>query len=452
MATATTTTSHNQVGASFTNFPVLKIDPRDVFGSWKSFLKKFSLALKYQVIAAGKTTVTAEDGTATTTDNFTEDMKVLALLNSAGDEGLRILESQGIEYDKPDLTYDQALEALKNHYGREESLNIRVHKFVHAHQISSEDSRDYLRRVEHLSRSISVFKCEHHPDLNITDPAQVTAANTLGDRVREILALTAVVNGIRDAKLRKELMAKENLKWATLCKIVTARGSADDSSAKLDRPPSQRESLIPAENIKQEVAYSRYRSNSRNSRYRSSSRNRERSYSRGRYDSRNRNSRYDNYHSRRSSNDRNSSFNSQHSRYPSSRRDSSPYYDNRGRNSSYQDRHSSPYSKRHSSPYSKRNSSRDRDTRCFYCGDPSHLLRQCKKVSCILCNRKGHTAIDCDSKKSKEIRGIQDTSSPKSLRSRSPSPYPDRGRKNTPTQYVNRITLNPKTVGYTENA
>ena len=181
-------------------------------------------------------------------------------------------------------------------------------------------------------------------------------------------------------------MAKENLKWATLCKIVTARGSADDSSAKLDRPPSQRESLIPAENIKQEVAYSRYRSNSRNSRYRSSSRNRERSYSRGRYDSRNRNSRYDNYHSRRSSNDRNSSFNSQHSRYPSLRRDSSPYYDNRGRNSSYQDRHSSPYSKRHSS--------RDRDTRCFYCGDPSHLLRQCKKVSCILCNRKGHTAID----------------------------------------------------------
>ena len=121
----------SQFGASFTSFPTLKIDPKDVFGSWRSFLSKFSLALKYQVIAAGKTTT--NDGTSTTTtDNFTEDMKVLSLLNSVGDEGLRVLESQGVEIGG-DLTYDGVLTAPKNHYGREESLNLRVHKFVHAY-------------------------------------------------------------------------------------------------------------------------------------------------------------------------------------------------------------------------------------------------------------------------------------------------------------------------------
>ena len=83
----------------------------DVFGSWRSFLSKFFLALKYQVIAAGKTT--NNDGTDnTTTDNFTEDMKVLSSLNSVGDEGLGVLVSQGVEVEG-DLTYDAILNAFK---------------------------------------------------------------------------------------------------------------------------------------------------------------------------------------------------------------------------------------------------------------------------------------------------------------------------------------------------
>ena len=229
-----TTTTLGQFEASFANFPILKVDPKDVFGSWKSFLNNFSLALKYQVIAAGKTTTT-NGSTSNTTNNFTEDMKVLSLLNSIGEEGLRVLESQGMDFDQPGLTYNEVLTALKNHYGREDSLNIRVHKFVHVYQVSGEDTRDYLCRVEHLSRSISVFKCGDHADLGITNAGQITAANKLGDRIREVLSITAVVNGIRDDKLRKELMAKENLKWDQLCKIISTRGTAEDSNAKLDR-------------------------------------------------------------------------------------------------------------------------------------------------------------------------------------------------------------------------
>ena len=63
------------------------------------------------MIAAGKTT--NNDGTDnTTTDNFTDDMKVLSSLNGVGDEGLGVLVSQGVEVEG-DLTYDAVLTAFK---------------------------------------------------------------------------------------------------------------------------------------------------------------------------------------------------------------------------------------------------------------------------------------------------------------------------------------------------
>ena len=52
------------------------------------------------------------------------------------------------------------------------------------YMVSGEDTRDYLRRVEHLFRSISVFKCGDRADLGITNAGQIiTAANKLGDRI-----------------------------------------------------------------------------------------------------------------------------------------------------------------------------------------------------------------------------------------------------------------------------
>ena len=74
----------------------------------------------------------------------------------------------------------------------------------------------------------------------------------------EILPLTAVVNDLRDTKLRRELMAKGNLTWNLLCKILTARGSAEESSLKLDRPVNQQESSILPEKNKKDVAFSRF--------------------------------------------------------------------------------------------------------------------------------------------------------------------------------------------------
>ena len=462
---ATTTSNASPLGLSFTSFPKLEINPRDVHGSWKSFLSKFSLALKYQVIAAG--TKKVEDADVAL---FTDDMKVLALLNSVGDEGLRVLESQGIQFDAADLQYGDVIDALKNHYGREESLNIRVHKFVHAQQLSSEDSRDYLRRVEHLSRSISVFKCEDH-DMAVTDANQKKTANQLGDKIREILALTAVVNGLRDTKLRRELMAKENLTWNLLCKILTARGSADESSVKLDRPVNQQESLISPENIKQEVAFSRFGNSNNERRGRFPSNSRDRSYSRdrfrGRSYSRDRYSRHDSRDrfQRRDSRERSSRFSKHDSDDRSSfaRHDSSDRYSkNYGRNYSRErfpsrdrDRNSGSFNReRDFSPRSQNYSSSK--TVCFYCNERGHIIHNCPKITCVICNDRGHTSIECkksrDSRSStKSVRDVQHDG-PRSLRSRSPSPYPERGRKDTPSHYINRVSIDPRTIAFSHDA
>ena len=52
------------------------------------------------------------------------------------------------------------------------------------------------------------------------------AANRLGE-VSKILALITVVNGLCDTKLLRVLMANDELNWELLCKILTARSSAD---------------------------------------------------------------------------------------------------------------------------------------------------------------------------------------------------------------------------------
>ena len=59
----------------------------------------------------------------------------------------------------------------------------------------------YIRFRAKILEIISVFKCGDHADLGITNASQIiTAANKLGDRIREFFSMTAVVNGICDAK------------------------------------------------------------------------------------------------------------------------------------------------------------------------------------------------------------------------------------------------------------
>ena len=149
-------------------------------------------------------------------------MKALALLNAVGEEGYQVLEAQGVEFSGEGLTYKGILEALKTHYGREESLNVRVKNFTSASQQTGEDARDYLRRIEYLSRSLNIFVNQKTG----RQAGEVTAVNEECERIRRTMSVVIVVNGLYDVKLRTELMSREELSWEKLASILTSRGSA----------------------------------------------------------------------------------------------------------------------------------------------------------------------------------------------------------------------------------
>ena len=49
-------------------------------------------------------------------------------------------------------SYEKAFALLDDHYGREENIFDKTDKFVSVSQLACEDDRDYLVRVERLSR------------------------------------------------------------------------------------------------------------------------------------------------------------------------------------------------------------------------------------------------------------------------------------------------------------
>ena len=90
-------------------------------------------------------------------------------------------------------------------------------------QVSGEDHRDYLKRVERLSRDLNFFSSENQ-DRN--EALQVA---------RSALCLSLAVNGLRNKELRRELMSRANLTWELLCDILRSRSGAMDAMEKLSR-------------------------------------------------------------------------------------------------------------------------------------------------------------------------------------------------------------------------
>ena len=170
------------------SFPTLSIDPGNIYGSWKDFLNQFTVALQFEVFYKGTKTIKVE-GQDTEVEIFTEKMKAFALLRSVGKEGHQALEAQGIEITDPNITYEAVLNALKANYEREESLNVKLWNFSSAQQQTGEQPRDFLRRVEHLSRTTGVFKSTEGG----LDPGKTKAANDCAERIRKTIAQITVV-------------------------------------------------------------------------------------------------------------------------------------------------------------------------------------------------------------------------------------------------------------------
>ena len=73
-------------------------------------------------------------------NRFTDQMKLLALLKSVGQEGRQVLASVG-------FTYTAALTLLDGHFNSEKSLFVKTQKFCAVRQAAGEEYRDYLVRV-----------------------------------------------------------------------------------------------------------------------------------------------------------------------------------------------------------------------------------------------------------------------------------------------------------------
>ena len=139
------------------DFPTLEINPKDVCGSWKLFLDRFTVAVRFEICNSGTKTVTVSSQ-ETEVNVFNDEMKLCALLKAISSEGFQALQAQGIDIASEELTYAQVLQVLKSTYEREESLNVKLWNFNSARQQTGEDCRDYIRRVEYLSRTTGIFK------------------------------------------------------------------------------------------------------------------------------------------------------------------------------------------------------------------------------------------------------------------------------------------------------
>ena len=85
-------------------------------------------------------------------NRFTDQIKLLALLKSLGQEGRQGLASVEFRSSAANFTYNGVLIFLDGHFNREESLFVKTQKFWAPKQAAGEKYRDYLVCVEGLSR------------------------------------------------------------------------------------------------------------------------------------------------------------------------------------------------------------------------------------------------------------------------------------------------------------
>ncbi len=198
------TGSPGAVGAgrvSLANVPVLAVRGDDVTGSYGLWKNKLGLFLRLKEVEC--------DG------KLPENLRMLILLTAVGDEGLSLLNSRGIDPLDQSLEYSEVMAVLDEHFCRESSLFLSVQKFVSVSQVLGESYRDYLVRVEKLSRKCNFVKYN----------AEV---------LRQEFCLVMAVNGIRDKNLRVVLMSMQDLNWEKLRQILLSVHVAADAVAEME--------------------------------------------------------------------------------------------------------------------------------------------------------------------------------------------------------------------------
>ena len=335
---------------SFNDFPTLQIDGEDMSGSFNKWLEVFDMVLEMQVIDLGNN----EEGESRVTDR----MKLLGFFKSIGSEGREILAAKGLTLNAEGSSYNRARAALIAFYKKTESHYVKTARFTSVRQGAGEDPRDYLKRVESLSRDLGF--------LNM-DP----------ENIRMLLALSVAVNGLRDKNLCKELISKTDLTWDRLGEIIRGKLAVQESMEQLEGDLSSAGMTV---RVKKEVAsvesrktidtraldVAECKSESKSSRNTARERESTRDQSKVRGNWRERSRSYS----------------------PSKNRQTDREH-NRGRSQvrlSWRERSQS----RSRSPSKYR-----REGKCFECGSRNHVARYCPEVRCYQCGERGHQSRDC---------------------------------------------------------
>ena len=171
-------------------------------GSWERFIEEMNLCIESAVERRG---YEGEGGDRRPIMRGRG--RLVPLLRAIGHSGREVLRGAGFDVDGVNSTYEGAVEVLQDYYGRQESMFVKGHKFLTARQTLGESDREFLQRVESLSRYAEV-------------------ANN-NDRVR--FALIVAVNGLRDREVSRDLMKNANLTWALLHEALRAREMANNS-------------------------------------------------------------------------------------------------------------------------------------------------------------------------------------------------------------------------------
>ena len=170
-------------------------------GSWERFIEEMNLCIESAVEVRG---YEGEGGNRRLI--MRNRAKLRPLLRAIGHIG-EVLRGAGFDVDGANSAYEEAVEILQEYYGKQESMYVKEHKFLTARQALGESDREFLLRVESLSRYTEV-------------------ANN-ADRVR--FALIVSVNGLRNKEVSKDLMKNANLTWVMLKKALRAREMANHS-------------------------------------------------------------------------------------------------------------------------------------------------------------------------------------------------------------------------------
>ena len=192
----------------FDQFPKLQIDLENVAISFRKWLRKFELTSRLAVISMG----TEKIGKGKVLPKFKREMKLLALLNAIGSEGMEVLESVGFDLNSQNTdAYDVALNHLKNYYDHEENEHVAWVKATTLSQLCGESDLEFLLRVEKHSRNLGF---EPGTDVNA---------------LRKKFATSIALAGLRNDVVRQQLLLDKKLTWETLSDSLKAKSIADNS-------------------------------------------------------------------------------------------------------------------------------------------------------------------------------------------------------------------------------